>query len=268
VLICEGYIAKVTQQFLKHSFWWYVNNCIERYWQVDVFSRMTSPVVRRRSDLHATLFESKSCIFFRGGRALCQVCDFGLAKVKRAAAESAASHSKAGTFCWMAPELFASSAGPRQPHSTATDVYSFGILISEASSFSVANGITQYSVSGKHESWCGKNTCGHSEDQQWYCHLSFCSSSLLPLACAFVCVQVLSGRAPFYGQESYNVPGLLRAGQRPEVPSLSGDVLEAGSVQLQELMHQCWAQEPNDRPQTQEVRGLVVPPSISSLSIN
>jgi Protein tyrosine and serine/threonine kinase len=80
--------------------------------------------------------------------------------------------------------------------------------------------------------------------------------------------QVLTGRPPFAGHESYTVPGMIKQGQRPETPALTPEVLERGGEELQELMQQCWAPDPCDRPTTKKVRRLRVEHTQCVLTFN
>ena len=56
-----------------------------------------------------------------------KICDFGLSKFLQQTSNdsNSAMHSKAGTRCWMAPELLAQN---HEGHTKATDIYSCGLL--------------------------------------------------------------------------------------------------------------------------------------------
>lgn len=68
---------------------------------------------------------------------------------------------------------------------------------------------------------------------------------------AMVIVEVATGEEPFRPQirAEYHVIDQMRHGKRPERPATTTWVPDA----LWELMQQCWREEPNDRPDIDDV---------------
>jgi len=82
---------------------------------------------RPKPILHRDVKSANVLLYTQEKQLHIKLTDFGLSQVREAAGKSRKQDDKLGSRPWMAPELF----GPSPTYSTASDVYSFGMLLWE-----------------------------------------------------------------------------------------------------------------------------------------
>ncbi|KAJ6589563.1 kinase-like domain-containing protein [Mycena capillaripes] len=86
------------------------------------------------------------------------------------------------------------------------------------------------------------------------------ASDVYAFAC--LCIEIYTGKPPFWSIQEIAVLHLIRDQKRPPRPSSSGlpDGTRAMSDRLWATVEACWAHKPSDRPDMDNVSGLIMSP--------